>query len=542
MIHVRAIAGTSGLFAEARFNAGEIVLALPRITIEHPTTYTIQIDEGQHIDTTDDPARYLNHSCRPSCAIDAERYAIIALRDITPGEELTFNYLCTEWDMASPFRCACGSPDCAGTIRGYRHLDVTQRTTLLSTVLPFLLRRMAAERQDRLWWRGDTLDADERGLLFEGVPVSTWARRYGTPLYLYSAATVQRRLGELREALNATGCPHRIAYAMKANRCPDLLRVVRGEGDIGVDCSSPREVAHAFECGFRQEEISVTASWQSDRDLRAYADAGVHINLDSLSAIRRWAAIPGASRQIGFRLDPDAVAGWGGNERLSYGSSKFGFVGPAIDEGLALARKLGLVVDELHIHMGWGLQANAAAALDTVFTRLAELARALPDVMTINVGGGLGWRQQTQDSPLSPATWSNLLTRRLGSLGRTIACEPGTYVTASAGILLAEVNTVESRRGGCWMGLDAGHNVNGYAANYGIPHALIHGRRPLADPDRSYVVAGNINEAIDIFSHGVPLPDVQEGDLIAFFPAGAYGASMSSDHCMRGNVREVLVE
>jgi diaminopimelate decarboxylase len=541
VIHVRAIAGTSGVFSGAHFDEGEIILTLPRLLVEHPTTYTVQVDEGRHVDTTDSPARFLNHSCDPSCGIDAERYAVIALRDIAPGDELTFNYLTTEWDMASPFRCACGSPRCAGMIRGYRHLDAAGRAGLVGTVLPFLLRRAEAERSDRHWWLGGALEVDERGLLWEGLPVSEWASKERTPLYLYSGATIRLRLSELKGALDATGSQRRISYAMKANRFPGVLQIIREEGDVGVDCCSPRELARARECGFRPEEITITTSWQSDRDLRAYAAAGVHVNLDSLSALRRWAAIPGARREVGFRLDPEASAGWWGNERLSYGNSKFGFVGSAVHEALALAKKLDIAVTELHVHMGWGLQANTAATLDSVFARLAELAAELPQVETINVGGGLGWRQQAQDAPLSPETWSKLLTRRLGPLGRRIACEPGTYVTASAGILLVEVNSLEWRRGMPWIGVDAGHNVNGYAANYGIPHALIHGRAPLAEPDRSYVVAGNINEAIDVFSRGVSLPTVEEGDLLAFFPAGAYGASMASDHCMRGGVREVLV-
>jgi diaminopimelate decarboxylase len=123
-----------------------------------------------------------------------------------------------------------------------------------------------------------------------------------------------------------------------------------------------------------------------------------------------------------------------------------------------------------------------------------------------------------------------------------IACEPGTYAAASAGILVSEVNTVEGRRGGRWIGLDAGYNVNVYAAHYGIPHELISVSRPLDPPEQTYVVAGNINEAIDVFSRSAALPLVEEKDFLAFFPAGAYGASMASDHCMRGGVIEVACE
>jgi diaminopimelate decarboxylase len=391
------------------------------------------------------------------------------------------------------------------------------------------------------WWLADALSTDERGLLCDGRPVADAARAHGTPLYLYSTATVRTRLAELKRALDATGVPRRAAYAMKANRHAAVLAAVRAEGDVGIDCCSPREVALGRASGFGPHEIGVTASWQSDRDLRAYADAGVHVNLDSLSALRRWAATPGAARNVGLRLDPGRAAGWGGSPRLSYGGGKFGLSGDAVADAVDLARTLGLVVDELHVHLGWGLPAADAGVLDDVCAGLAALAGTLPDVATINVGGGLGWRQKADDRPLDVGAWSSILARRLAPLGRRIACESGTYVAASAGVLVVEVNTVEERHGATWIGIDAGHNVNGYAANYGIPHELIHVGRPLDAPDRAYVVAGNINESIDVFSRAAPLPRVVEGDLLAFFPAGAYGASMASDHCLRGGVAEAAV-
>ena len=159
----------------------------------------------------------------------------------------------------------------------------------------------------------------------------------------------------------------------------------------------------------------------------------------------------------------------------------------------------------------------------------------------VNTGGGLCWRQQSEERPLAPATWSALLKTHLAPLGRTIACEPGTYPLASAGLLIAEVNTVEPRAGMTWLGLDAGQNVNGYAAHYGIPHEIIHVGRPLDPAASRYHIAGNINEAIDVFARDRTLPEVREGDLLALFPAGAYGSSTASEHCLRPLAREVMI-
>ena len=108
-------------------------------------------------------------------------------------------------------------------------------------------------------------------------------------------------------------------------------------------------------------------------------------------------------------------------------------------------------------------------------------------------------------------------------------------------MLVAEVNTVETRRSGTWLGIDAGHNVNCYAAHYGIPLAIVPVAQPLSPAAQVVHVAGNINEANDVFARSLRLPRLHEGDLVALYPAGAYGASMASDHCLRGLPAEVLV-
>jgi diaminopimelate decarboxylase len=122
-----------------------------------------------------------------------------------------------------------------------------------------------------------------------------------------------------------------------------------------------------------------------------------------------------------------------------------------------------------------------------------------------------------------------------------IACEPGTYITSASGLLIVEVTTVEPRKSGTWLGVDAGHAVNVFAAHYGIPMAFI----PVAEPERPITttvhIGGNINEANDVFARNRPFPVVTEEELLALFPAGGYGSSMASDHCLRGAPAEVLV-
>ncbi len=391
------------------------------------------------------------------------------------------------------------------------------------------------------WWAQDGLEAGPSGLQLDGHAVRALAGRQGTPLYAYSGRIVAAQLARLRAALGQVGLPYRIHYALKANRFGPLVALLRESGAVGIDAASPREVGLARAYGFARDEVSVTASMLSDRDLDAFAAAGVHLNLDSVSALRRYGARVPRDTAVGLRLDPGVRVGYGANPKVAYGDSKFGFRFAELDAAAGAAAAAGLRVDTLHVHLGWGLQAGAAEAVDTVFARLAAAASRLPTVTTVNVGGGLGARLQPDDVPLSLAAWSAALARHFGPLGLTVACEPGTWLVGNAGLLVVEVNSVVPKGDTTWLGVDAGHNLNVFAAHYGLPLTVLAVDTPTTPATGRYAIAGNINEANDVFGRDVALPAVTEGALLAFWPAGAYGTSMASDHCLRGGVNEVFV-
>ncbi len=391
------------------------------------------------------------------------------------------------------------------------------------------------------WWQHESLTVHEEGLRLDGTPLQALARQHGTPLYVYSRATIQRQLGRMEAALAAITDRYRIYYAVKSNRCPGVLRAVRDVPGAGVDTCSPRELELVLENGFSPERISFNAGMLSDRDLARVAARGVHCTLDTFSALRRYGAHVPRGTPVGLRFDPAMTAGYGGGQKTAYGSGKFGFDPQECQQALRAAREAGLRVDSVHMHIGWGLPEDAAAEVEAAFMRLAAIARQIPDLVSVNVGGGLGGRFRGADRPLLLETWSGILGRQIAPLGVTIACEPGTFISAPAGVLLVEVNTVEERRGTRWIGIDAGHAINPCPALYGIPLEVVSVRAPLAPALHEYTVAGHINEAADIWARGCRLPEVREGELLALMPAGAYGASMASDHCLRGQVREVVI-
>jgi diaminopimelate decarboxylase len=391
------------------------------------------------------------------------------------------------------------------------------------------------------WWSRDGLTWNEAGLSVGGRSASSLATANGTPLYVYDAGHIRERIASLRGALAGIGAPSRIYYAIKANRFGPLVAAIRAEGNVGIDACSPREVALAREHGFAPDEISVTTSMPSNADLDAFVAAGVRVNLDSLSSLRRFAARAPRGTSIGLRIDAAVEVGYGTSPKVAYGNSKFGIEHEAVEKALALAREGGLEVRTLHVHCGWGLQARALPKVSWVFEHMARFARSTPGLEMVNIGGGLVGRHAATDEPLQVEAWVAAIRRHLGPLGVTLACEPGTWLVDDAGILIVEANTVEEKAGTNWIGVDAGHNVNVYMAHYGIPLEVVHVARPADPAEITYTVAGNLNESNDVFARDVRLPRVVEGDLLAFLPAGAYGSSMSSDHCLRGMAGEVLV-
>jgi diaminopimelate decarboxylase len=395
---------------------------------------------------------------------------------------------------------------------------------------------------DQPWWETSSFRIESDRLTLDGHSIRDLAREHGTPLYVYSAPTVRRQVEQIEQALRSTGCPFRIYYALKANRSSGVLQTLRAQGWVGIDACSPREVVHALSHGFPRSSISVTAGMLSNRDLDLLVAEGVHMNLDSFSALQRYAARVAPGSHVGLRLNPGVEIGYGGRAKVAYGNSKFGFYRDDVQRALQVAMDLDLVVDTLHIHCGWGIPQDALPLFEQALAELAAVAAQVRSLEVLNVGGGLGARQQESDTPLALDDWAKALWKHVGPLGKTLACELGTQVVAHAGVLVTEVNTVEIKGDRTWVGVDAGHNVNVYPAHYGIPLEIIAVDRPLAPAQVCYTVAGNLNESVDMFAFDRVLPELAEGDLVAFFPAGAYGASMASDHCMRGWAKEVVVE
>lgn len=405
--------------------------------------------------------------------------------------------------------------------------------------------------EKRLWWRRPDLDYRQGELCLAGVSLQQLAQLSDFPTFIYSGARVRDNLTRLHSALAATDLEYRIYYAMKANRFPPLLTYIKMQGLAGVDVCSPEEMEVACGAGFREEEISFTATSLSTRDLDILARyPRVHINCDSLSTIRRLGErSPG--REIGLRINPAVGVSYGDNLLLQYSgqqTTKFGIYREHLEEAIALAQRYKLRITHIHFHVGIGYLTHQLELWEEAIKRGMEFIDQLPDVRSVNLGGGLGLPHREGDIALDLDKWAATIKRHLQPRGLAVAIEPGDYIVKDSGVLLLQVNSVEKKRDTLFVGVNGGFNLAVEPFFYDLPcepvPCRIEGDSITAFADDRLIkisIAGNINEALDIWAHHYPLPAVNEGDYIAFLNAGGYAASMSSNHCLRGELYQRLL-
>ena len=404
----------------------------------------------------------------------------------------------------------------------------------------------SARPEPHLWWARSDLEYVQGRLTFAGHDVAAMAQAAEGPLFLYSAERVRANLARVRRALAATGRPSRVYYAMKANRCAPLLTAMAEWGECGIDICSPNEMDRALACGFRAADISFTGTGVSNRDLdRLLAHPDLHINCDGVGQIRRIGErAPG--RAIGLRVNPALGTSYGDNARLTYAGdtvTKFGVYREQFAEALAMARRHGLTIRTLHFHVGCGYLDAQLGAWEAALAAGLDFLDDLPEVTTVNIGGGLGLPHRAGDAPLDLARWAAILTRRLADRDVTLAVEPGDHIVKDAGLLALSVTDVEQKRGVTFVSVDGGFNLAPEPAHYDLPCEPVACVPRSFDPTgwRPVTLAGNINEALDVWAADKPMPPLAEGDVVALLNAGGYAASMSSDHCMRGAFTERLL-
>ncbi|HLS18743.1 MAG TPA: diaminopimelate decarboxylase [Paracoccaceae bacterium] len=381
----------------------------------------------------------------------------------------------------------------------------------------------------------------------EDVPLPRIAREVGTPVYVYSVATLERHFRLFEEALN--GLPHLICYALKANSNLAVIATLARLG-AGADVVSEGEMRRALAAGIPADKIVFSGVGKTDSEIRFGLEHRIRqFNVESepeLEAISRIASAMGTTAPIAIRVNPDVDAETHAKIATGRAEDKFGIPIARAREVYALAARLpGIEIIGTNTHIG--SQLTDLAPFRAAFTKLADLTRALRedghDIRRIDLGGGLGIPYaRANDAPPLPFDYGALIRETVGDLGCEIEIEPGRLIAGNAGILLSRVIYRKEGEDRDFLILDAAMNDLIRPAMYDAFHEIV----PVTEPDPNAAIApidivGPVCESGDTFARARPMPPIGIGGLVAFRSAGAYGATMASEYNSRPLVPEVLV-
>ena len=365
------------------------------------------------------------------------------------------------------------------------------------------------------------------------------ATQYGTPLYLYHAERINEQYQKLLSAFKHTDV--RFFYAAKALTNINILKFIKSIG-CQVDCSSINEVRLALHAGFSQDQILYTSNNISFEEIFEAKEAGVHINIDSISNLKKFGLQYGHSYPVGIRLRPNIMAG--GNIKIATGhsSSKFGVPVEAIEEILTVQRETNLHIRTLHIHTGSEIKDVEVFAKGIEV--LLGLVKYFPELEVIDLGGGFKVPYQAGEQGTDMVLLGKKVKEEFENFekqnGRRLQVwfEPGKFLVSEAGYFITKVNVVKQSGDISFAGINSGLNHLIRPMFYGAYHEIENISNPSGEI-KKYNVVGNICET-DTFAEDRMLPEVREGDYLVFRNAGAYCFEMSSHYNSRFKPAEVL--
>ncbi len=365
------------------------------------------------------------------------------------------------------------------------------------------------------------------------------ATQYGTPLYVYHAEKITAQYQQLQKAFE--GVYTRFFYACKALTNISVLKHIQLIG-CNIDCSSINEVYLALKAGFNPEQILYTSNGIAFEEIVAAVEAGVSVNIDSLSNLEKFGKAYGSRYPVGIRLRPNIMAG--GNLKISTGhnGSKFGIPLEQLDDILALKNQYQLRINCLHVHTG-----SEIKDVD-VFIKVAdiffELVPHFQDLQVLDMGGGFKVPYQANekgtDIPLLAKKVGEVLKKFEATYGKKFQVwfEPGKYLVSECGYLITSVNVIKETPSVLFAGINSGFNHLIRPMFYEAYHPIRNISNPTG-PLKNYAVTGNICET-DNFAWDRPINEIRENDLIVIDNAGAYGFEMGSNYNSRFLPAQVL--
>ena len=393
-------------------------------------------------------------------------------------------------------------------------------------------------------------------LCCEGVSIESLAKKHGTPLYVYSQATLTRRFKELDDAMSPVD--HLVCFAMKSNSNQSILRTIANLGG-GFDIVSGGELQRVIAAGGDARKCVFAGVGKTDAEIEFALRKGVYcFNAESepeLQRINKVAARLKKVAPVAVRLNPNVDAKTHAKITTGTYDNKFGVAFEEIAGVYARASKLkNLRLRGLQMHIGSQLTdvKPFEMAVKKVIP-LVELFKAKHGIEFFSIGGGVGivyqdalasgdaaWWSKDGKNILTPQKYAARLLPLLKPLGLRILMEPGRYISGNSGVLVTRVEYVKRTGIKNFVIVDGAMNDLIRPAFYDAYHEIV----PLTKKGGSTIssdVVGPVCESGDYFCKDRELPEVGEGDYLALLSAGAYGFVMASSYNTRSLAAEVLV-
>ena len=393
--------------------------------------------------------------------------------------------------------------------------------------------------QPHFQFRGESLFAEE-------VPMADLAKRFGTPLFVYSKASMLAALGAYQRGF--AGRKARICYAMKANSSLGILQVFARAG-CGFDIVSGGELERALAAGGQPGDIIFSGVGKTRAEMKRALEVGIGcFNVESeaeLEVLSEVAQSLGKTAAISIRVNPNVDPKTHPYISTGLKGNKFGVAHERVVHAYQRAQELpGITIAGIDCHIGSQITETAPYldAMDRILDLVETVERAGIRLHHIDFGGGLGISYHDEQPPQADRLWQELL-RKVDSRGfgdRELVIEPGRSLIGNAGVCLSEVLYLKPGEQKNFCVIDAAMNDLPRPAMYQAYHAIV----PVESSRReahSYDVVGPVCESGDWIARDRSLP-VQPGDLLAVMSAGAYCMAMASNYNTRGRAAEVLVD
>ena len=384
-------------------------------------------------------------------------------------------------------------------------------------------------------------------LFYEDVDLNSIAKRYGTPVYVYSKAKIVDNCEGYNKAFQEHGFKnYKVHFAMKANSNLSVLKLALKHG-LGIDAVSVGEIKKARFAGFAYKDIVFSGVGKSEDDLKFSVKNGIgQINIESFEEIEMLIEVANRLKKtanVAIRINPDIKAHT--HEKISTGGkkNKFGIDAKKLDEAIALIKTCKyLNFNGLSIHIG--SQLTKLEDFEKAFSFVANIYKDHPEFETVDLGGGLGINYNNGEI-ISKSEYVGLIAKYFSDFNGKIMIEPGRSIIGDASVFLTKIVRIKRTDAANFIIVDGGMNNLVRPAMYGAWHQpmLTKNNIDTTGEVEKYDIVGPICESGDIFAKDVLLNKITDEDnYVAFLYAGAYGKSMASGYNLHDIARELMVD